>query len=285
MKIKLTTRLKVALLIFITIEIIGTAGIAILEGPRLAVLREQYDNPIGTIWDTLIDSFWITTTITTGLGAEGYVPSSKLAKLFSSFLSIVGSAVAIGSVVYIFGPIFYGIIKEVSGLGVKVSSLSDHAIICGYNPIAAAAIDEFEKSKMPYVIITRQAKEANNLLDIGLPAVYGDSSNSKMLESVKIDKAKVLLALEDVDTINALIVLTARQLNKSIKIVGKVESEENIEKLMNAGANHVLCPAVVGGREIARISLSMMQGKKVKKVEKVGEKKVPTIELNFPKLK
>ena len=285
MKIKLTTRLKVAFLIIIIVEIIGTVGIALLEGQRLATLRSKYDNPTGSIWDTLIDAFWITTTVITGLGAEGYIPSSKLAKIFSSLLSIVGSGVVVGSVVYVFGPIFYEIIKEVSGLSVKLSSLSNHAIICGYNPIAAAAVVEFEKSKMPFIIITSQAKEVTTLMDKGLPVVHGDSTNSDTLEMVKIGNAKVLLAVEDIDTTNALTVLTARHLNKKIQIIGKVESEENIDKLVNAGANHVLCPAVVGGREIAKMSLSLMHGKKVKKIEAVGKKGAPTLEITLPKIK
>ena len=261
MQIKWTTRLKVAFLIFLIVEAIGTVGVFLLEGPKLIEVRKTYTDPVGTVLDSLVDSFWITTTIITGLGAEGYVPGSKLAKLFSSFLAILGTSTVVGSIVYLFGPVVYEGIKEVSGLSIKISSLSHHAIICGYNPISDALIETFRKTKEPYIITTEDSKEVSQLLERGLPAICGDSTKSDFLKKIRIDKADILIAVEDEDNTNALIVLTARHLRKDLKIIGKVESEENIEKLKNAGADHVFCPAVVGGREIAKIAIKLLQKK------------------------
>lgn len=285
MKIALTTRLKVAFFIFIAVEFIGTAGIFLLEGDNLKVLRAGYQNPAGSVWDTLVDAFWVTTGLITGLGAEGFVPASRTSKLFGSFLAIIGPSTVVGAIVYIFGPIFYELIKEVSGLSVKVSSLSKHAIICGYNTVAEAIIFDFEKAKVPYIVITNQESEVEHLIDKGIPAILGDAAKSEILNYVKIKDAAVLLAVDDEDDQNALIVLTARHMRKNIPIIGKVEHHENIGKLVNAGANEVVCPVTLGSEKLVETARSFFEGKKMTLAEKIIKKKVPTLELKLPLLK
>ena len=87
--------------------------------------------------------------------------------------------------------------------------------------------------------------------DLGLLALQGDATRGADLISAQIDKAVGLVAATGDDSENVYISLTARGLNAGLHIVARASRPEAEEKLRRAGANGVVSPYSIGGREMA----------------------------------
>jgi voltage-gated potassium channel len=65
--------------------------------------------------------------------------------------------------------------------------------------------------------------------------------------------ARVLVTVTPSDADNVFITLTARQLNPDVVIIARAEQSSTPKKLRQAGANHVVSPAVIGAHRIVSL--------------------------------
>ena len=62
-----------------------------------------------------------------------------------------------------------------------------------------------------------------------------------------VERASVLATVLPQDTLNVFIMLTARNLNRRLRIIARGEQPSTEEKLIQAGADEVVLPASIGG--------------------------------------
>jgi voltage-gated potassium channel len=86
---------------------------------------------------------------------------------------------------------------------------------------------------------------------MGFIAIRGDATEEATLQKAGIDKAQAIIISPGRDDTNALMVLTARNLNRSIRIISSLKKEENRKILKQAGANMIVSPSTVGGYLLA----------------------------------
>ncbi|EEM08488.1 Potassium channel protein [Bacillus pseudomycoides] len=82
--------------------------------------------------------------------------------------------------------------------------------------------------------------------------VHGDATEDQVLRKAGITRAAGLVAIVANDAENVFITLTARRLNRTIKIVARAEKPETEGKLRRAGANKVINPSSMAGIHIAK---------------------------------
>jgi voltage-gated potassium channel len=70
-----------------------------------------------------------------------------------------------------------------------------------------------------------------------------------------VQRAKGLITAVSSDAENLYIVLSARGLNKNLFIVARAGEEKSEQKLIQAGANKVVSPYIIGGMRIAQAVL------------------------------
>ncbi|MGR9037436.1 MAG: potassium channel family protein, partial [Gammaproteobacteria bacterium] len=82
--------------------------------------------------------------------------------------------------------------------------------------------------------------------------IHADASNNRVLERAGINKnvSAVLCATGD-DVTNVYITLTGRQLNPNVRIISRVNDNNNMNKLYQAGANHVIQPFEIAAMVVA----------------------------------
>jgi voltage-gated potassium channel len=68
-------------------------------------------------------------------------------------------------------------------------------------------------------------------------------------------KAKGLISCLPEDPQNVFTVLTARQMNHDIQIVSRASNTRTIQKLKKAGANMVITPKAIAGKQLATVSI------------------------------
>ncbi len=233
-------QLGIAALLLLSSLIVGTIGFVLLEG-----------------W-TILDAFYMAVITISTVGFTEVEPLSPSGRLFTSFLiifniGIFAYAVSAFTSYFIEHDIFKQIHKYliVQGIG----QLREHVIICGYGRYGREICEHFDLHNIPFVVIDTSEKsiEAIRQSEQNIFYLHGDATHDGILEKAGIKRASAIISAMSEDTDNVFTVLTARQLNPSIKIISRVVQESAVRKLKLAGADHIITPEQVGGFYMATL--------------------------------
>ena len=137
-------------------------------------------------------------------------------------------------------------------LGLKIRTIKDHYIICGFGRIGKIICQDLKAEKIPMVVIDN-APETRQLLETeGIPFICDDATNEEVLLEARVEKAKGLISVVASDADNLFITMTARGLNPGSYILARADEEATEKKLMRAGADRVVMPYLIGGRKMAQ---------------------------------
>ncbi len=130
----------------------------------------------------------------------------------------------------------------------ELSKLNNFIIICGFGRVGQEIAKQFEKDQQAFIIIDSDeecvflAKEKHYL------CIHDDASKNAVLLNAGITSgASALLCSTGNDVTNVYITLTGRFLNPDINIIARANREDNVKKLYQAGANHVIQPFQISG--------------------------------------
>jgi voltage-gated potassium channel len=76
--------------------------------------------------------------------------------------------------------------------------------------------------------------------------IVGDATKPQVLHQAKIEEADTLISTINNDSINIFTVLAGKQLNRDLNIIARVVHVDAVDRLHQAGANHVLAEPVLG---------------------------------------
>ena len=135
----------------------------------------------------------------------------------------------------------------------KIKKLNNHYIICGAGDIGKHVINEFIKTKNPFVVIEKNQKKMDQLQErVGdILYVLGDATSDLILQKAGIQSARGIITTFASDKDNLFVVFTARSLNTNIRIVSRSLEEETENKLYRAGADSVISAHLIGGMRMA----------------------------------
>ena len=205
--------------------------------------------------ERFIDCLYMTViSITTvGYGEVLDVSGSIPAQIFTMVLITVGMGFilyAISSMAAIF------IEGELSGvhrrkrMNKKIKNLTRHIIVVGGGETGRALAEELITCKEEVVVIEDDS-DNGTMERPSLLHIVGDPTDDVNLEKAGILKAKgVIIALpQDRDTLY--VTMTARMMNKSLRIVAQVSDLKREPKLRMAGADSVVSPNNIGALRMA----------------------------------
>ena len=234
--------LYVALGALVAVHILGTFGYHYLtEG--------QYS------W---FDCFYMTfiTVATIGFGEIIDMSSNQAARMFTVAIGILGA----GNLSLLFSVVTVAILEtDLNGnlrrrrMEKTIRKLKGHYILCGFGRVGRNIAHELEATNRHYVAIEEdieriaEYKEKNP----GLLYLQGDASDDDMLVAADIEDAKGLFAITGDDSRNLMIVITAKQLKPTLRIVARCSEQRNIEKMRKAGADAIVPPDFTGGMRMA----------------------------------
>ena len=135
----------------------------------------------------------------------------------------------------------------------KIENLKGHTIVCGAGRTGGHILDELVASGRKVVVVERREDHLSLCAERhpGLLTLEGDATLDRTLERAGIHRASGLVAALPTDKDNLYVVLTARTLNPSLRIVAKADEEEARDKLLRAGADSAVCPQSIGGMRMA----------------------------------
>lgn len=206
---------------------------------------------------TLLDAFYMTVITVSTVGYSEIAPLSDNGKLYTAFLIITSFGTFAYAISSITKFVIDGELNEFfknRKLNSRIEKLTDHVIICGYGRNGRQAAQVLKKHHKRFVVIDNNLELISNLNhQFSDLVIHGNSTSDNILIKAGILKAKAIIVTLPVDSDNLFIVLTARNLNKKIKIIARASEDSSDKKLKIAGADNVIMPDKVGGAHMASL--------------------------------
>lgn len=206
-----------------------------------------------------IDSLYMTVITITTVGYRELGDPSPEAKMFTIFI-ILTSVVIVGYSVSVISE--YLLTKnslEARRLREKkkyLKSMENHIIVCGYGRNGKQAVARLKDYNRDFVIIDKDQQVIDKSPLENKYFLLGNANEDEVLQTARIEKASVLITALPDDADNLFIVLSARQLNKNLKIISRASEETSYRKLKLAGADNVILPDQIGGQHMASLIVS-----------------------------
>ncbi len=170
--------------------------------------------------------------------------------------TVLAVADALGAVTFVLltaflTAMFYNFINGVDlrerGTLRKIRKLRDHVIIAPLNGFAEALEQELSAKGVRTVLIVGTEREAKRMYAHSKLAVVGDAGNTELLGAIRVNEAKAVVLCSNNPTENALAAITVKSLNKKVKIIARVNKDEDLPKLTEAGVHVVVLPEMAAG--------------------------------------
>ncbi|HWE60102.1 MAG TPA: potassium channel protein, partial [Chloroflexota bacterium] len=222
------------------LTICGTAGYMILEG-----------------W-SLLDALYMTITTLATVGYGEVHPLHTAGRIFTLIFIIIG----VGTTFYVLTSLVVFVVEghfsKTMGrrrMERAIARLADHFIICGYGRVGRQIVHEFSREGTHFVIIDINQTSLADAGADGHLTITGTPAGDDVLQRAGIAKARGLIAAMDNDAENIYVTLSARVLRPDLFILARANQPDSEPKLQRAGANRIISPYRVGGRQMAMLAL------------------------------
>ncbi|OGF50275.1 MAG: hypothetical protein A2044_01925 [Candidatus Firestonebacteria bacterium GWA2_43_8] len=225
-------------LIFVVFSVflLGTLGYELIEG-----------------WGFL-DAVYMTTITLATIGYGETHPLSDTGRIFTIFLILGGLSVFSYGLLTITTMIAEGDLQRLLRRGrmdKEIAKLKEHYIVCGSGELGEHIIGELLQTKRSLVIVDREISNINKFENKDLLYIVGDASDDQILIEAGIMRAKGIFCCLPFDKDNLFVVLTARELNKDIRIVTKCVEDLSEQKFKRAGVDKTVSTNRIGGLRMA----------------------------------
>ncbi len=199
--------------------------------------------------------YWALTVMST-LGFGDITFESDLGRMFSTVVLVTGIVLLLVILPFLFIRLVYGPWLEQRArarareLRSVPTEVRDHVLICANDPIALALIRRLELAGVPGYVVESDHELAMRMKEAGLPVLTGEIDSIETYRCGGAERARLLFANAS-DTVNSNIVITVRELSKTLPIVALAEVEDSIDVLELSGADHVLPLARQLGEHLA----------------------------------
>ena len=264
---RLFSKVLYSFLVLLLIILIGTIGYILVED-----------------W-SIIDSFYQTIITVSTVGFGEVHELSNLGKLFTAFLIITSFgtfAYALTSITsYIVSGDYRLYFKEFKYMK-KINQMNNHVIVCGYGRVGSTAIETLGEHNNSCLLIEKDDKVVEQFrMKTSYDCIKGDATQDELLLKSGIMNAKALITTLPSDSDNLFVVLTARELNKDIKIISRASKSSSVKKLKIAGADNVIMPDSLGGSHMAQLVATPDVLEFIDEISIEGENKINLESIDF----
>ncbi len=132
----------------------------------------------------------------------------------------------------------------------------EHVVLVGAGRVGQEAGKELNRVDIYPVAIDL----VNRPLNFQGKLVVGDATKPHILHQANIEAADTLIVTLDNDTLNIFTVLAGRQLNPNINVVARAVQAEAVDRLIQAGANHLLSESLLGYQllQVAMVRMGLL---------------------------
>lgn len=207
------------------------------------------------------DSLYMTIITIASVGF-GEIPRelTTAGRVFTMVLIVVG----VGSLAYGLSAITALVVEgnilnvwEKRRMEARIEKLTDHIVLCGGGQTGRHIAEEMLKTRTPFVIIERNEAEVPAIRKLGEGVLYilGDATHHEVLRKARVQAARGLIAGMPADKDNVFTLLSARELNPTMRTVSRLVADESRPTLVRAGADAIVSVPTIGALRLASVML------------------------------
>ena len=150
-----------------------------------------------------------------------------------------------------------GYFQRVNELQFKrnLRKMENHVILCGYGRVGQEISNQIKSQNIPIIVVESDPERKNIAEDNGLSVLCADATLDETLKLAGLEKCKSLVVTLSNDAANLYVVLSAKGIRNSIRVIARAGTEEAAIKLRLAGASIVVSPYIAAGRAMASMAL------------------------------
>lgn len=236
--------LLVPLLAIFSILIIAFFGYIIIEG------------------FTPLQSLYLMVITFATIGYGDVVPVTDVGKIFTICIIISGFTVGLYAIGKISAFLVEGELSKLlkqRKMNKILDSMKDHYIVCGYGKTGKRVLEDLLNKGLEVVIIESNTDRNEKIKEIYSKKFIhldGDATTDEVLLQAGIKRAKILISVLSTDAENLFVTLSAKDLNKEIKVITRVAETNSSEKFRKAGADFIVSPIEIATDRIISIATS-----------------------------
>ena len=203
---------------------------------------------------SLFDSLYMTVITLATVGYGETHPLTMAGRAFTMFLILGGMSIIFYALTEITTFVVEG---EMTGIlrrrrmNRQINKLKNHYILCGAGRSGSHVLNELRKTGRICVVIEKDPLKVNTLLNEHVPVIEGEATEDLVLKSAGIERATGLVTALPSDKDNLFVVITARGMNPSLRIVSKVEEIAARDKFLRSGADTAVSVNFIGAMRMA----------------------------------
>lgn len=203
------------------------------------------------------DSLWMVLITISTIGYGEVHPLSSQGRLVTVLIVIGGLLVVQLFIQRVLGLTESGYFRKLREFRFQrlLQSMRDHVILCGYGRIGQEIAAQLQRDDIPLVVIETDPERSQIAESSGLNVLLADATLDESLLEAGLEQCRSLVAALPGDASNLYVVLSARDLQPSCRLIARASSDEAAAKLRLAGATVVVSPYIAGGRVMAASAL------------------------------
>lgn len=201
-----------------------------------------------------LDALYQTVTTITTVGFREYGEPTTAWKITTLVVIFFG----VGSALYTLGVLLETVVEgrltdrlERRRSQRRIAAMQDHIIVCGWGRVGRTIADHLRGAGRDVVVVENDPARVDAS---GATTVEGDATDDEVLRAAGIERASALVAALSNDSDNLFVTLSARSLRPDLLIVARARTESVDAKLLQAGANRVVNPQLIGGARMAALA-------------------------------
>lgn len=200
-----------------------------------------------------IDSLYYSVITMATVGYGDYIPVTGIQKIFATTLALGG----VGLLAYVFNVILTNFQEKMGkySKGARkmriIKNMDDYYVLCGYGRVGKVVLKELNQRKQNVIIFEKDPKMTENLVeDETIVVINKDATEDDLIARVAGENCRSVIISTGSDVTNLFIVLTIRETNPNAWIVSRASKLENIARLRKAGADKIVSPEIIGGKDL-----------------------------------
>jgi voltage-gated potassium channel len=207
-----------------------------------------------------LQSFYMLVITFATIGFGDVVPVTDVGKIFTICIILAGFTVglyAIGKISAFFVEGELSKLLKQRKMDKVLNAMNNHYIVCGYGKTGKHVLEELLKKGLEVVIIesdTERNEKLKELYSNKYIHLDADATEDAVLLQAGVKRAKILISVLSTDAENLFVTLSAKDLNKDIKVITRVAETNSSEKFKKAGADFIVSPIEIATDRIISIA-------------------------------
>jgi len=200
-----------------------------------------------------VDSIYYAVITMATVGYGDYTPTTGIQKIFATTLALAGVAL----LAYVFNIILTNFQERMSkySKGARkmraIENMDDYYILCGYGRVGKVVFEELTQRNQNIILFEKNEEIVESIEESSSVVIIPkDATEDDLIAKLAGDKCRSVIISTGDDVTNLFIVLTIRESNPDAWIVSRASKEENYSRLRKAGADKIVSPELIGGKDL-----------------------------------